>query len=283
MTRIYMAILGLTVISAAAEDMPVTEFLWRQAVQGEIVSGRLYRAKVSDQIFDRCQAFPVDVRIMESSGRDWPFFLWSPPGEVESVALNIMGPDPKEQKQGVQTLLLDVGVRNRPLQMLRLFASDTNFALPAKVFGRNAETNSWRWVGDGGVHRMEDQVREAIALRGCAYRWLKVELYHYEGAPLNVTNVTAEATPNYFIFEAQGEDRPFIYFASSTHVLPYYNLQKKTTERDVAEASLVELGRRQMNPQRLAIGLGRYGHWLTVAAGVVVGALVLIVVVRRFR
>jgi len=252
-------------------------------VQGEVVSGQLYRVRVSDEIYDACHAFPADIRVVDDNGNYWPYFLWLPPDAAETVALKRIEVPSAEAKVGVQTLMFDAGARNRQIQSLQVHVEETNFARPAKIFGRNSVTNTWRWVGDGGIHRLADQSRDSIELRGCAYRWLKVELYQYENPPLTVTNVEGIATPQYIVFEAGGASAPRVYYASSKFTLPYYDLQKRVADRDAAGAPLLKLGARHMNPLRLALGLGRYGHWLTLAAAALFVALAGLIVAKLIR
>lgn len=190
----------------------------------------------------------------------------------------------EDLKVGVQTLEYDVGFQNLPLQRLRMEAADETYARPVKVFGRNIATNAWRWVADGGLHRMDGQVRSSVDLREAPYRFLKVELYHYEQSPLTVTSAVVELEPSFIIFEAQEGARPYLYFGASRFMLPRYDLPRRATEAEILAAPACEAGPRQRNPSRLARSLRQYGRWMGAAAlGVfgILGALVLVNVIRR--
>jgi hypothetical protein len=125
--------------------------------------------------------------------------------QADQLALAPMEVPREDLKVGVQTLQYDLGYRNLPVIRLRLDTADRDFARPLKVFGRNTATNSWRWVADGGIHRMGDQVRSAVDLGNATYRYLKIELYHYEQPPLTVTGVVAELEPVFLVVEAASE------------------------------------------------------------------------------
>lgn len=208
-----------------------------------------------------------------------------PDAAMESQAdLVTLQPVPAEDlKVGVQTLQYDLGYRNLPVIRLRLDAVDQDFARPLKVFGRNTATNAWRWVADGGIHRMGDQVRNSVDLGNATYRHLKVELYHYEQPPLTVTNAVVEVEPVYLVLEA-GAGRPaYVYFGAATFSLPRYDLQRRATEEEILAAPLIELEARARNPSRLAHSLRAYGRWLGVLALGVLGILTLIVIVNWVR
>lgn len=190
---------------------------------------------------------------------------------------------PEDLKVGVQTIEYDLGHRNLPVVRLRIEAADSDFARPLKVFGRNSETNAWRWVADGGIHRMGDQVRTAVDVGHATYRFLKVELYHYEQAPLAVTNILAEVEPVFLVLEAASARRAHVYFGCSTFSLPRYDLQRRVTDEEILAAPMLELERRQRNPSRLAHNLGAYGRWLGAMALGVLGILVVIVLVNWVR
>ena len=205
-------------------------------------------------------------------------------GEQEELALEWSQPA-GEQKPGVQVIVADLGVQHRPVQRLRFDAAGRDFARPLKVQGRNAESNEWRWVTDGGIHRMGGQTRDAVDLRGAAYRYWRVELFRYEDAPLEIRRITAEAVPQYLVVEAVGgpDDKPAMYYGTDRINVPRFDLQQRTSKSAISAAPLREPGRRQMNPDRVASGLGRYGRALGLFAVGVVSLLVLIVIANMIR
>ena len=79
-----------------------------------------------------------------------------------------------------------------------------------------------------------------------------------------------------------GDDSPYVYFSSAKLMLPRFDLQHRTSAEAALGATVLELGGKRMNPERLALGLGSYGKWLAAAAVIVVGALVLLLVPKRW-
>lgn len=401
-------------LALAGED-PRRPYLYRQAVEGNLATGVLYRIRVPREVFDACPSFPSDLRLYDEQARAWPFFLWVPEGQEELRNLpadlinrsevrepqryirqdvrvrpeprgrgparhdrllirmggdrffrkvEVLGSDDRnvwaelgggflvaqggdhggdnreieyppsdypflqvrifpdarradepldlqslsvawrareegeseeiplewtapaqEQKEGLQVLCVDSGARFRPLARLRVEVAGRDFARPVKVFGRNAETNEWRWVADGGLHRMGAQVRETIDLRGAGFRHWKIELYHYEDKPLDIRGVRAEVVPNYLVFEAAGEasERPALYYGADRVSYPRFDLQQRTSHAQTTNAPLRDLGRRQPNPHQSTSGLERYGRTLGLLAVGLVSALVLWVIVNMIR
>ena len=214
----------------------------------------------------------VAVALHEASEESREEFLLEPVKESAS-----------DRKEGVQVLTYDTGARNRPVQFLRVAAEGRDFALPVKVYGRNADTNTWRWVADGGIHRWGDQVRDRIDLRGTTFRFLKVELYLYDEPPVKVTRAVGEATPHYMVLEAQGGSRPFVYYGAAGHALPHYDLPRRVSEKQARAAGLLNLDAQQINPQRLARGLQSYGHWMILMAAGIVALLGVVVLVNYIR
>ena len=205
-------------------------------------------------------------------------------GEQEELALEWSQPA-AEQKPGVQVIVADLGVRHRPVQRLRFESAGRDFARPVKVQGRNADTNEWRWVTDGGIHRMGGQTRDTLDLRGAAYRYWRIEIFRYEDAPLDLRRIVAQAVPQYLVVEAAGQaaDRPALYNGTERILVPRFDLQQRTTKATTAAAPVRELGRRQANPDRVASGLSRYGRALGLVAVGLVSLLVLVVIANMIR
>lgn len=203
--------------------------------------------------------------------------------ELEEVPMEPIAVPEAERKPGVQVVLLDAGVRNRPLRRLRIEAEGRNFALPVKVYGRPAETNGWRWVADGGIQRWGAQVRDRVDLKGTTFRFFRVELYHYENEPVEIKRVIGFAVPHTLVFRAESTASPYLFYGGVGVSLPHYDLQRETPERASASARVVTLGEQQINPQRLARGLQSYGHWLTMMAAGVMVLLAVVTVVHLLR
>ena len=281
---IALGFLLLAVAGTGPEDAsPSQDYAWRQAIQGTVQSGQVYRVNVSPEIFDACSAFPADVRIVDGSGREWPFFTWVRTADVEQVELQLSEIPSADKKVGVQSVMLDAGVRHRPLERLVIGVAETNFARPVKVMGRNNPTNQWRWIADGGLHQIDGDLRKSVELHGADYRWLRLDLYGYESPDVHVTNAAAICHPWQLVFEAWGEQPAFVYFSTHRLVFPRYDLKRRTPPELVDQAPELQLGGRRMNPERIALGLGSYGRWLGIAGGAVIAGLIFVIVGKLWR
>lgn len=210
--------------------------------------------------------------------------LLSETGERETLPLEWTVPS-AEQRKDTQVLLADAGARNRPLIRIGIEAGEGDYARPVRVHGRNAPTNDWRWVAEGGVHRIGAHMRDTVEVRGAAYRYWKIELLQGEDAPLAIRRLRAEAVPQDLVFEARGgpETRPALYFGTSRFGLPRFDLQQRTPAEARATAPIVELGRRHANPERVVHGLSRYGRVFGLAAVALVSLLVIAVIAHMIR
>lgn len=188
-----------------------------------------------------------------------------------------------EQREGIQTLWCDVGFQRVPLDELKLEVGATEQACPVKVYGRPSPTNAWRWISDGGVHRLGGQVRNTIDLRQADFRYLKIDLYHYEQPAMTVTAVRVRRELLQLVFEADYGQKPYVYFGAPHHPLPHYDLQRRQGPDVPAQARPATVGERGRNPARLAATLGRYGRTLAVSALGVLAGLGVLVLVNLWR
>lgn len=65
--------LGVAAVAAAAPS--VHEFTWRAEIRGTWGNGDLCSVPVDAGVLAHCRAFPMDVRIVDDSGAEWPFFV----------------------------------------------------------------------------------------------------------------------------------------------------------------------------------------------------------------
>ncbi len=193
---------------------------------------------------------------------------------VEAVPL-----PPGEQHAGALSLGLDLGARNLRVIQLHVEGRGADFVCPVKVYGRNQPTNSWRWLADGGVHRIAGQTRDTIPLQNGGYRYLRLDLFHHDQPAPEVAAVQAlvEAVP--VVFEAGVGTAPHLYAGAERIQLPRYDLARRRGH-EVGSAVFAEAGRLSRNPHRLARMLGRYGRTLGWALVGTVAALVLAALFR---
>ena len=187
-------------------------------------------------------------------------------GEWEEVALSAVAVTKDDQKDGCQVLVFDTAARNRPVERLAVRARDQAYARGLRVYGRNEATNAWRWLADGEIHRIGRDIQDEVVLRGSACRFLKLELYHYDDAPLDQVEVLARATPRYVVFEAQDGVEPQLYYGALGLAAPRFDLMRRKVPEDAAGAKLVRAGKRTDNELRQTPGWGRRGPWLAALA-----------------
>jgi len=397
----------LRTVSAAQDEMDWrSAFRWRQRLRAGVQAPGLYKVKLTNPVYDGCRQFPDDLRVLDTRGVQWPWFLWVPrekrtvqtlpvealnamevqvparyvrrdlrvapdprsgqrlahdrveirssgdgfirrvevygsedgdtwgllgegyllrhardvkaenrvvrygrtelprlelrvfpnardadetfrihhvdvqrvtvaAGERETVALTPVSPGPEGEEKDAQMLLFDTGAENRPVDRIEIHAAEEEFVRPVRVYGRNGGTNEWRRVADGAIHRLGRQEKRAIDLAGCAFRFLKVAVYHYDDQPLTGVRLDAEAVPRYVVFEALADDTASFYYGADRVERPRYDLRRRKNENDLKQARLVGLGKRVPNPRYRGAGWGPWGAWL---AALAVGAVSLVVI-----
>jgi hypothetical protein len=267
---------------------------WRELGSGYVVD-RIRESHVSNRIvtYPESNLQHLLVRIHPNAGRE------KDPIDVSDVqvAYHIRSADPlrevkleplplpaTEFRDGVQTLGFDTGAQNRMIEQLRVRVGGSgDFVLPAKIFGRNSAETPWRWVGDGGLYRINGQGRGTIDLRNAAYRQLKIEFYHQDEKMPPVSAVVAGATPQFIVFEAKGGSSPLLHYGAARMPLPHYDLQRRTSESAITNAPLLQLGRARSNPLKVASGLSAYLRTMTWAAAAIIASIVLVVISRAMR
>lgn len=210
-------------------------------------------------------------------------FRSDPSADVRSITLEAVPLVPAEKKDGVQVLAFDTGARHRPIEHLHLNMKGDRFTFPVKVYGRNHATNSWLPVADGGVYRVGGQTRELIDLHGAAFRFLKIEIFHYEQTPAVVRSVVADSLPRILVFEPASDAPAFVQFGGDRVPLPRYDLQFRTPPGAITNAQLLALGETRVNPSKIALGLASFGRSLVWLLLCVCFFLMMVFLLRRWR
>ena len=405
-------LLLMTVAGYSAEPDLRTKFAWRQAIAAGDETGVLYRIRTPREVFDGCRSFPSDLRILDDSARQWPFYVFIPegktvtetvpaktvnaslmekkeryirqdlvipagaetgkrrehnqvivrtpgsdfvrrvevfgsenqkdwgllgagylvdhsrdvricnktvrypvstfpflqvrvypnaqnaaeplaveavlvansvdePGEVEDVPLRKAEVPKKDLKNGCQVAVFDVEAKNRPVDRLVIKAEDREYARSLRVFGRNDETNTWRWVADAETHKLGESTQDTLSLKGFAFRFLKVELFNYDDKPLHDLSVKAQAVPRYLVMESQGGGAA-LYSGAMEVDAPQYDLRRRRGDEESA-APILRLRDRADNQLQKTSGFGRYGPWLAAGAVGLVSLLVIRIIVRMMK
>ncbi len=412
-STLFIPLLALCGVAAHAAGDLREEFAWRQTLDGDFAEGGLYRLAVPGAIFDGCRAFPDDLRIIDETGQQWPFFLWTPsekqdvrvvpsqtlnasvvekpdrylrqdlriapdpetgrprehnqvilrtpgrdfirrvevygkegeapwaflgsgylvdysrdaraangtirypvstlpliqvrvfpnardateplsidhlcaglcvtePGELEPVPLTQMETPKDERTNECQVLVFDTGARTRPVERLTIRADDREYARSVRVSARNDETNVWRWVADGEIHRIGQDVQDAVGVKWASYRFLKLEVFHYDDRPLTNVRVEALAVPRYIVFEAGGGRKPELYYGAKVEA-PRYDLERRKGKEALSSAPVAKIEPRTDNVMHEVTWLEKYGRWLAVLAVGAVSVLVLWVVLGMLK
>lgn len=257
--------------------MALHEFRWRIPIKETTGTGSLYRIPIPNAIYDGSLSFPADIRLVGENGVDWPFFIQTPgPGTPARILPLKPAPPPDEGSvsEGIQRVYFDVGHRFLPLRTLSLESSDDSFARAVKVFGRNHPTNQWRWMADGGIHRLPGRERLQIDLNHSRYRYLKVEVFNYEEPRLAIDGAQVGVESQFLITQPAGPGRAHLYFGSSLYLLPRFELQHRAGKAAIESAQPAEFGSRQRNPHRLLHEVWAYGRLL---GSILLGAAALFV------
>ena len=389
-----------------------TQFAWRQAVAGHGATGELYRIQIPREVFDGCRQFPSDLRVLDETGRQWPFYIFTPEGktttetvpiktinasrveskdryvrqdvvipadaenghrrehnqvilrtpgsdflrrvevygsddqkdwgllgagylvdhsrdvricnksirypvstfpflqirvypnaqnateslsvdgllvantvegagEYEKVPLRNIAVSRKDLKEGCQVLVYDVEAKNRPIERLTVQAEDREYARSLRIYGRNEETNTWRWVADAEIHKLGGSLQESLLLKGFAFQFLKIEMYNYDDAPLHGLSVNAQAVSRYLVTEWQGGEASLFYGAPEVEA-PRYDLRRRRGDDEAATAPLLRLRDRE-SQFRKSSGFGKVGSWLATVAVGLVSFLVIWIIVRMMK
>lgn len=70
---------GASIASAADWPQDLEQYEWRSAISGSFETGRVYRARLTPELFDGFRSFPLDLRVIDRRGQEWPAVVWSRP------------------------------------------------------------------------------------------------------------------------------------------------------------------------------------------------------------
>jgi len=204
--------------------------------------------------------------------------------DFEKIELEMLdAPDDQPDSDGVYTIYVDTGAKNRPLIFLDLETSAKNFISSVKVFGRSQETNKWRWVVDGGIYAMHGSKQLRIMLPKADYRQLRLVFSGFGEQRPGIDRVHAGVQPHYLVVEARSAQKAFLYFGSPRYQLPMSDFSRRMNAESIEDAHDADLSSRQTNPTRVASSLSDYGRTLfRFGLGIVI-LLVSIVTIRVIK
>lgn len=181
----------------------------------------------------------------------------------------------KEQDERAQTLILDTGFKNRPVEFITFDVADPSFVRCVSVYGRNAENEPWHRAGGGEIHRLGKNEESTVRVRA-PYRWIKVDVRQDDNLPLDIRAIRLEAIPRYIVFEASSDRPARLCFRGWDIPAPRYDLKKRLTEPAALALPVYELGAQTPNPQGAAPSVLR--KYSRILGAVAVGAVSLLTV-----
>lgn len=194
--------------------------------------------------------------------------------EREPVGFTELEVDRRDGKEEADIHVLDIGQTDRPVDRIRFEISDASYARGVSVYGRNTEQEAWHRVGGGEIHALPDERNDEVAVRALT-RYLKIEVYHYDDRPLDITAIHLAAVPRYLVFEAASAGPASLFFRAWDVAAPRFDLRERM-DMDGIEA-LPVVGTMDTRPNSTA----RAQPWRKYAkglAGLAVGAVSLLVV-----
>ncbi len=161
-----LSVAALLVVISVSYSAPVPgDFAWRQEILERPAPGGKVRARITAEIFDGCEWWPDrDLRIFDTNGTEWPFFLWTEPGDVKETALPARRINEVEV-QGMRQFELDLGASAaRGHDKIRLTFEGNDYMRRAEIFGRESADKYWGLLGAGFVVRIPKSpvVREDV-------------------------------------------------------------------------------------------------------------------------
>lgn len=146
-----LLVLAVLLTPSARAAVDRKEFRWRAPILEPVQSGTLYRAIIPFHVLDGSKAYPADVRLLDPAGHECPFFIQSganPDLLLALPAVPLPTPPDEPLSDGVGRVYIDAGFKGVPLRRAVLQVAESNFARTVKVYGRQSETNKWRWMAE---------------------------------------------------------------------------------------------------------------------------------------
>ncbi len=194
--------------------------------------------------------------------------------EREAVPLTERPVDSLEQQKEAQTFMLDIRQANRPVEFIHFDVNDQSYTRCVSVYGRNNGSEQWRQVGGGEIHALPEDRNDTVKLHA-HYRFLKVQVYHYDDQPLDIAAVRLEAIPRYLVFEAASAGPASLYFRAWDMAAPRFDLRSRINDREIDSLPVVDTLETRPNDVAKAQPWRKYSKLL---AGLAVGAVSLLVI-----
>jgi hypothetical protein len=146
-----LALLAATAAGASEEGLS-TAFTWRQELREPPPPETLFRVAVPNELFDGCERFPNDLRILGADGRPWPYYLWTKPDrtQFESLAVRILNRGTAEGDGRHRVLELEVrsDAGRRRHNRIRIESDGEDFIRRVEILG-GADRQEWLKLAEG--------------------------------------------------------------------------------------------------------------------------------------
>lgn len=202
--------------------------------------------------------------------------------EREPVGFRDADVDKREQQEGAQTRILDIGQPDRPVEFISFDVPDSSYARCVSVYGRNSEHEEWRWVGGGEIHALPADRSDTVKLHARS-RFLKMEVFHYDDQPLAIEAIRLEAVPRYLIFEAATDGRVDLYFRAWDVDAPRYDLRGRIKDADIAGLPIFQTLETKPNASARVHPWWKYSKLLGGLAIAAVSLLVIWIIISMLR
>lgn len=199
--------------------------------------------------------------------------------EAESV------PVPRaDERAEAQVIILDVGYRGHPVTLLRFDVKDREFVRRIRLFARDEHTEPWRRVGVSDLFRLGGQ-RQLEARADASGRFWKIQIDHYDDAPLSISSLEVHAPREEWLVEARGSGPAALYYGSEQVAMPRYDLAERVRrmELDATTLPLLELGAASRNPAYRRDWFQQILPWLISVAVTLASVVVIFVIVQMLR
>jgi hypothetical protein len=163
-----------------------SSFEWKRPMEAPSVAGQWYRAVVPFDVVSRAYAFPDDLRIVDDQGRQWPFFIESPPARTyaRDVKADVINRAWVEGDDSYLRLDFRIGPQafGQPRQghnQIHLVTSGSEFIRRVEVYG-SEDKQTWALLGKGYLLRVgqpRPMTEERIQYGWSDYPHVQVRMY----------------------------------------------------------------------------------------------------------
>jgi hypothetical protein len=150
-------------------------------------------------------------------------------------------------------IYLDLGYKNLPADLIKVFTFDSNFYRQVEVSGSNSfPFPKWTPLGKDylfaySTRQFKAEKREISFSEG-QYRYLKLTIFNFDDQPLRITGVRVLGRPRELVFEFDKNKSYFLYYGSRETRKPLYDLEALFPYLEKENFISLSLGPQRLNP-----------------------------------